>query len=181
MGLEFVEMVLDLEDEFGISIADEEANKLTTVGAVIDYVRSRVKSADSGRCATSVSFYRIRRFLVEEFELKRSEVRPDSVLDQLIPIHKRRSFWKKLRNTFGGRLPRLRWPLWLSLAFRPLATNLPAGCRTVRELAYFLARTDEARLSDAEIGHKVRLIVCDNMGFSVDELTEAHRLDGRHP
>ena len=40
-SLETVELVMALEEEFGTEISDEEAEKLTTVGATVDYILSR--------------------------------------------------------------------------------------------------------------------------------------------
>lgn len=37
-SLDLVEVVMDLEDRFGIKIPDEDARELTTVGKAIDYV-----------------------------------------------------------------------------------------------------------------------------------------------
>jgi len=37
-SLDLVELVMALEEEFGIEIPDEEAEKITTVQAAIDYV-----------------------------------------------------------------------------------------------------------------------------------------------
>jgi acyl carrier protein len=37
-SLDTVELIMELEEEFGLEIPDEEAEKLTTVGAVVDYV-----------------------------------------------------------------------------------------------------------------------------------------------
>ena len=39
-SLDTVELVMAFEEEFGIDVPDEEAEKLTSVGAVITYVES---------------------------------------------------------------------------------------------------------------------------------------------
>lgn len=42
-SLDTVELIMALEDEFDMDIPDEEAEKLTTVGKVMDYVLERIK------------------------------------------------------------------------------------------------------------------------------------------
>jgi len=41
-SLDVVELVMELEDAFGIEIPDEDAEKLRTVQDAIDYLRNRV-------------------------------------------------------------------------------------------------------------------------------------------
>lgn len=42
-SLDSVELVMALEEEFGIEVPDDDAAKLTTVQAVIDYVNNHLK------------------------------------------------------------------------------------------------------------------------------------------
>jgi acyl carrier protein len=42
-SLDTVELVMALEETFGISIPDEEAEKISTVGKAVDYIVNRLK------------------------------------------------------------------------------------------------------------------------------------------
>lgn len=40
-SLDTVELVMEFEDEFEISIPDEDAEKIQTVGSAVDYIKSK--------------------------------------------------------------------------------------------------------------------------------------------
>ena len=40
-SLDLFELVMELEEEFGIEIPSEDLEKITTVGAVMDYLKSK--------------------------------------------------------------------------------------------------------------------------------------------
>ena len=39
-SLDLVELIMELEDQFGIKISDEDAQKIQTIGQAVDYVSS---------------------------------------------------------------------------------------------------------------------------------------------
>jgi len=46
-SLDTVELVMEFEDEFEMSIPDEEAEKIQTVGMAIDFIINHLSSAES--------------------------------------------------------------------------------------------------------------------------------------
>ena len=45
-SLDTVELVMALEEEFGIEIPDEDAEKMTTVGDAIKYIEEKIENKD---------------------------------------------------------------------------------------------------------------------------------------
>ncbi|MFN7064600.1 MAG: acyl carrier protein [Aquificaceae bacterium] len=43
-SLDVVELIMAFEEEFGIEIPDEDAEKIRTVGDVIDYLKEKVRA-----------------------------------------------------------------------------------------------------------------------------------------
>ncbi|MDD5903188.1 MAG: acyl carrier protein [Oscillospiraceae bacterium] len=41
-SLDVVELIISVEDEFGIAIPDEDATELTTVGKIVEYIESKL-------------------------------------------------------------------------------------------------------------------------------------------
>jgi len=114
MGLDFVELILEVEEEFGIDIEDEEAEECSTVGALHRLVLSKLK-AGKGRNGppTACAFWRLRQGLMEVAGVGRRRVRPETRLEELIPRRGRRAAWERLEARTGLRLPGFRLSGWV--------------------------------------------------------------------
>ncbi|MGA2849042.1 MAG: hypothetical protein ABSE46_08605 [Terracidiphilus sp.] len=108
MGMDSVELVLRTEEEFSISILDEEAEKIRTVGDFYNLVLSKLDVTPG--CLTSKAFYLTRRALVESLQVPRRSIRPATRLSPLLPDETRRSQWQNIREHVGLDTPALRIP-----------------------------------------------------------------------
>ncbi|MDR0735825.1 MAG: acyl carrier protein [Zoogloeaceae bacterium] len=113
MGLDTVELVLDVEDWFGIEINDSDAVNMHTPGDVADYV-IRIRLDANAPCRSQAGFYRMRSVLMRTFGIPRKNIHPATRLDDLWKDNLRDN-WQKLETTLeletilgNRRFPRLR-------------------------------------------------------------------------
>lgn len=107
MGLDTVELIMDVEDAFGVKIPDADAAEMRTVGQLWEYLSERVEFDREGPCASAAAFYRLRRGLVAATNLEKSAFRPATRLDSLISNFDRRRVWREIRAHTSLELPEL--------------------------------------------------------------------------
>lgn len=124
MGLDGVELILSVEEEFGIGIDNADAADLITPRMLADYVVSRLGTlrGGDGRCLSQAAFYRIRSVLVNQFAALRKDVHPTSPLEQFLKGNIRRQ-WRELATAVGAtQLPPL---LCKKSIYYPLTIGVP--------------------------------------------------------
>lgn len=129
MGLDGVEIVMEVEDEFDVTIEDEVAASLQTIGDVARYVTWHMRSKwPRVSCPTTKSFYEIRRLLREKLPVKRNDIRPSTRLNELIPCRLRWRILKSLsrRSLWMPELQRPRVMGWIAIVLT-LAAGVSAG------------------------------------------------------
>ncbi len=111
MGLDTVELVIRVEETFGISIPDERAGRMQTVGDLYDCLR---KESSAGRrvCLSAAAFYAIRRAIRLRFGAP-DRLHPEDSVDAALPRSGRRAAWRELERDLELRLPDLSRPVWL--------------------------------------------------------------------
>ena len=133
MGLDLVELIIRIEDTFGVQIPDRVAGGLTTPRKVTDFILSEVEeSKDSLSCLSQKAFYSLRREFIQQLSLPRRQFVPEAKLKEILPDDHRDEVWKSIGASLGVKkwpaVSRTRW----SGFFTPTVQN-------VRELVdYFV-------------------------------------------
>ncbi|MHB9081552.1 MAG: phosphopantetheine-binding protein [Pirellulaceae bacterium] len=146
MGLDGVELVMDVEDHFGITIKDSEAEQIRTVGDLVALIRSRIEAATTQACPMMLAFLMLRQVVRDIVNDEAFRMRPRDRLATLLSPHHRRQLWHRLPDILGT-LPRsLRRPQLLrmilvssSILLLLAATAFAASDWHILPLTLFLA------------------------------------------
>jgi acyl carrier protein len=114
MGLDAVELLMEVEETFDIKIDDNDYPEIRTAGDLYDLIVARTPKQTSGRnCLSPRVFCRFRRALTTSFNIARSTIRLDTSLTSLIPEKNGRTSWSRLQESLGLTLPKLQRPTWV--------------------------------------------------------------------
>lgn len=126
MGLDAVELVMEIEEEFGIKLSENDARLMKSVNDIVTVVAAKVAPpGDSAGAASRLKelsiirkgdrvrrqapcFYRLRQILSDSLLVNKRLIRPDTDLRRLIPAAQRVYIWQDLRAA-GFTLPPLGW------------------------------------------------------------------------
>src|SRR5947207_2505256 len=115
MGLDIVEIIMEVEDTFEICIPNEDWAQIPTVGSLHEYIlqqrcEQRRRFAANPTCPSLSAFIATRKAIVSVTGVERQSVRPTTNLSLLLPRRRRRSQWRKIAEAAHIRLPRLELP-----------------------------------------------------------------------
>ena len=130
MGLDIVELVLTVEEEFDISLPDTDMEDIRTPRDLATYIYKRYQEYDKTKCSSQVGFYKIRRIMMEEFGFKRHQLYPDTKLQELFGKDIRNK-WKKLNSILDSKL---NYP---SLRFTDIGANIVLILSLVFSIGFF--------------------------------------------
>ena len=114
MGLEFVEIVMEVEKTFGITFRSGEFGSIQTVGDFISLVRSRIVAADTVACPSLSWFLQLRSLVREVTGTPDLRIRPSHRVQSTLYSHEIRRLWQLMQERYGiypatlG-LPRFHW------------------------------------------------------------------------
>lgn len=106
MGLDLVELVMNVEERFGIEISDREAQVCTTPRKLADLIVQKVHCSSRSVCLSQRAFHLLRRASLNVLGLPRPQFRLDTRLEDVVPSEGRRRVWLRLGEQTGA----LHWP-----------------------------------------------------------------------
>ena len=116
MGLDTVELLVEVEKTFGINILNEEAEQIRTVGDFYEVVWRHIGTKQSDQCKSQYLFYKLRIALHKRFAVPLHQIKPAAVPDTFFPKEHRRHKYKNFSSDIGYELPSLKLPTpWLQL------------------------------------------------------------------
>jgi acyl carrier protein len=131
MGLDGVELVMAVEEEFQIAISDSEVAECTTVGKLVKLVHSRLRHSNTEPCPSQHSFYLARQKLISFLHIPREKIKPETKLEEIIPKKNRKRLWSQVTTAmaadgvfYHNRLVR---PKWMTYGLLPAFFVMPCA------------------------------------------------------
>lgn len=118
MGLDSVELLLEVENAFKIRIPDEEAEKIITVGDFHDAVWRHLEGRHIDKCHTQSLFYALRTSLSQTYGWHPAKLKLSDPPNELFPLTDRRQAYRAFEKQLDLQLPALELPdPWSDLLF----------------------------------------------------------------
>ncbi len=84
MGLDSVEIVMEVEEEFQLCLPERGCEECRTVQDLVSLVHSQLKSSGLHPCPSQCGFYILRRAFVTAIGIPKASIRPDTLLETLV-------------------------------------------------------------------------------------------------
>jgi acyl carrier protein len=190
MGLDSVELVMSVENKFGIRIPDADCEKIYTVQDFSDTVFKMISIHPTDKCLTQIIFYRIRKAF-KNLELTKVDIKPDTKISDLLTQTELKANWNRLETEIGLKLPKL-----VALDFNPnldtyvkflgirtIKRKTPVTKGTIRQLIDWILSLNFEQIIDIqkitdkyEVERIISGIISENMGIPISEIELKHSI-----
>lgn len=190
MGLDSVELVMSIEDKFGIRIENSEAEKIYTVQDLVNIVYNSIIINPTDKCLSQIVFYRIRKAL-RSLTSNEQEIRPDMQISELCSQTALKEIWRQLNIETKLDLPDL-----VALDFNPelsshvkvfgintIKRTTPVTKASIRQLVDWIISLNRDKLIDIKkiaSKYEIERIICGiteyNTGVPINEIELHHSL-----
>ncbi len=186
MGLDSVELLLTVEEYFGISIPARVAEKIYTIKDFATAVAQEIKMNSNSKCKSQLLFYRLRTYCSTELGQKLEMFTLNTQLWEFIPEENRLEVWEKMSNDLNLLLPELKKTDFKNSKYsfkeRILAPRPTIMNHTITSLVDWILVLNYKSLISVneiftinEIEKIIMGIICEYIGVDVLEIKPHHR------
>ena len=151
MGLDGIELLLAIEEEFQIVITDEEATNSETPDKLTEVVYSKLRRSNQDVCPSQHGFHKVRKTLIEQFNIPRKAIKLDTPLNDFFGKEHRKKYWvnllsllsdgqtvyaplerpKWLKRTINLTIPLISFPIFLYFTHFTVVLSFLAACTLI--------------------------------------------------
>ena len=162
MGLDAVEIIMAIEEAFGIDIPDSALSKTTTPAILIAYVQNAVESrSDRRSCISQRAFHRVRASIMKVTGVGRSEITLNTNINKIFIGPMRSEQWRDFKIHAGlADLPNL--GLGFGWLFGPKSVN-----DLVAKMVLVISDEikEDRSWTNEEIRQIIRSIICSQLAI----------------
>jgi acyl carrier protein len=188
MGLDSVELLMSVEQKFGINIPDSESEQIETIQQLANSVYNYLSIQPSKKCISQILFYRIRNTFIR-LNIIQNELYPDQKLSDLIELSQLETKWIMIEEQLELKLPKLAEldtnPQLSAhvefLGFKTFKRSLPVCSGTVKQLIDWIISLNFNKLIDTkqitslyEIERVICGITSEKLGIPINEIELKH-------
>ena len=107
MGLEMVELVMEVEERFGVRLPEIDAYGMRTLGDLHEVLVQQSGRRKRPDCPTRTVFYRLRGALGHVLGIEAHELRPSTAVLPLLGTWRRGRTWRRVQRRLEWKLPPL--------------------------------------------------------------------------
>ena len=101
MGMDGVELVMSVEERFGLEIPDEDAQRITSPAKLLNYLAERVPMRAEPGCHSQQLFYRLRRGFRRQVPALLGRFAPDTKIASILHRDQWPRVWDAIRADVG--------------------------------------------------------------------------------
>jgi acyl carrier protein len=162
MGLDSVELVLAVEERFGVNITDAEAQACTTPGTLVEIISAKLELSNERICLAQRAFHLLRKSAMEILDVPRKSVVLEADVRALTNGKLESKIWAALESSLQARS----WPtltIW---------KRIPGRAATFRALVPFAMTSAFISWHRDQVAQIIRDLVIKQLGLKETEYRE---------
>jgi hypothetical protein len=185
MGLDSVELLVTVENHFGINIPDREAEQIRTVHDFASCIAKYISISSDSKCKSQMLFYILRDYITEEVGFAKEKFLPSTIINDVIPFENRKDVWNKIETDLNIELPQLsKKDVENDISFfKALFSKERLTDKTIRDLVNWILSLNHKKLMNVgtvfsinEIERILIGVISETNGLEVEEIEPHHRI-----